>query len=457
MRVGKKRVVLDKKGVPDVVLKPVSWLANIDFVAQLIVANNVLISCVGEQGGGKTTFATLLQKELSSRINSHLITANALFDRTFFLQQLGILLENDSDLSLAGFVEQSDAKEAHTLVIIDDAHYLSIDFIEEILCALKQQRSHCYFHVCFVSESSIVPALNKLAQDKFVDMLHSIELGALSENETKAYVIQNVLTLPGADNLITDERVKQFYQLTEGHIEKINHQVVDFFCYKPSRMINRMKVFGLMGIVASVFLLAITGVVYFGLSQGTESPPAQLVHVELQPLPEQVLHVPPLKSDIPTYYVAATRQALAVTSLRQMELPASESTDESLVVTDKVVVAPKTLKPRSGIRVAAVKKSTPSSTKQRVKASVIKPVIEQSRFTIQLLASRNVNTLKQFVEIHHLNGKTKVRRTQHQGDMWYVLTLGEYSQRQYAKQAVSHLPKDIAQFKPWVRLMTDLT
>ncbi len=271
-----------------------------------------------------------------------------------------------------------------------------------------------------------------------------------------------MLLLPGTENAITDERVKQFYQLTEGHIEKINRQMVDFFSYKLTKPSRHTKLARHVGIAAGIFLAA-SGIVYIGLSPDFQPAPAQLVGLKMQSIADVQID-PALSSGIPAYTVAAARQTLQATSLRRVGLAVKDeednTLDESLVVMDKVVVAPKILQHQANKHSAAIKKTTQpaakTSPKRITKAVLIKPVIEQNRYTIQLLASHNVGQLKQFAQIHHFNGKTQVRRTLRQGTVWYVLTLGEYTQHQQAKQAANHLPKDVAQFNPWVRLIADL-
>ena len=215
MNVGTIRVAPEKIQTTKVVLQPASWLANIDFIKHLILANDVLISILGEQGCGKTTFASLLKTALPPQIIPCMMVASPLFDQALFLQQLGVLLGISGASSISSYVELCNESEMHTLLVIDDAHYLPAPFIEALLDALQQQGRGGHFHVCLVSDFSLVPTLNKLAEDTYIDVIHSIESGLLNESETKSYVVKNVPAHPGAEELITDERINQFYHLTD--------------------------------------------------------------------------------------------------------------------------------------------------------------------------------------------------------------------------------------------------
>ena len=447
-------------------LRPASWIASIEFIKQLVLNSNILISLLGEQGTGKTTFVSILQTVLPSKIESYTIVADETFERASFLQQLGERLDINDDFSISHFITQKNKQKLQTLLIIDDAHFLSTAFIEEILSDLQEQGKENYFHICLVSNFSIVPRVSALAQDTYLDMIHSLELGPLNESETKTYVVQNMVPMPGTEKIVTEERVKQFFQLTQGHIEKINQQMMDFFSYKPTKE-SKLAMFRYISIAAG-FFLAVSGGVYLWLSQDFQPAPAQLVSVRApaESVANDEASEPALVSDIPAYEVAAARQAIEPMELRRADLAAMDEDDgtstNDLVVMDKVVVVPKIVHhhaneaPAPVAQAAKVTPTAPKVSKAISKAVIIKPVLEQSRFTIQLLASHNMAELKRFAEAHHFNGKTTIRTTLRQGTVWYVLTLGEYSKREYAKDAANHLTQGNAQLKPWVRSLADL-
>lgn len=468
MKDGKAQVLPEIAEPTRVLFKPHSWLTKIEFIKRLIVENNVLIALMGEQGGGKTTFANILHLELGSKIRSFVVTAGPLFEETVFLKQLAVLFNVDGTPSISKIVAKSNELQSHVLLIIDDAHYLSATFIEEILKEIQQQGSKAYFHSCLASNFSLKTTLNGLAQHRFKDMIHSVELGPLTESETKAYLVQRLLPLKGAEKVITDERLKLFYQLTEGHLVDINRQMVKFFSNNTPKASPNNRLFRGVGIAASV-ALAVIGAAY--ILQSKDVPTVEM-HVAIQ-APETQINLPleekelVLSSEIPAYVVAAMQQHILATPLRRSELALMDEEDaaaaqnESMPIIDKVVVAPKTVqqqpaKPQSNPIGKSTSIVAKKSSKGIKKAAIIKPIVEQSRYTIQLLASHNKGELERFVQVHHMHGKIRLHRILRQGTVWYVLTLGEYAQRQQAKAAVNHLPKDIVQFKPWVRSTADL-
>ena len=458
------RVLPEKIQANKVVFKPESWLVTINFVKHLVLDNNVMIAILAEQGNGKTTFTQLMQSELAAHMKPCLMAANPLFNRLFFLQQLKEQLCFDGEPSLANFIAHSNEQKSHVLVIIDDAQYLSAVFVEEILGEIQQQGDTGYFHVCLASDFSFVPVLNKLAQEIYQDRIHSIELGVLTESETKTYLLQHLLPRQNVEKRVTDARVKQFYQLTAGHLVDINRQMGRFFSAKDTSKNN--KLFRPVNIAASIALIAAAAYIWNPQDSRSTSLAQQEVAYETQENNILLSQIEPvLYSVVPSFEMAAVRQALQATPLRRNELIAineeDDITDESEAVVDKVIVAPKIISHQEKAVVATTPASpvlipVKAAPKLIKHTSAVNPIVEQSRFTIQLLASQNKKKLEYFVNTHHLKGKVQLRLSQRQGVAWYVVTLGEYKQRNHAKQAINNLPKDIAQYKPWIRAIADL-
>ena len=90
-------------------------------------------------------------------------------------------------------VAQINERKAHVLLIIDDAQHMPEDFISDVIIAIKNQEDFGFFHLCLVSDYSVVATLNNLSADQFNNLVHTIELGSLSESETRTYVLQRAM------------------------------------------------------------------------------------------------------------------------------------------------------------------------------------------------------------------------------------------------------------------------
>jgi len=451
------------------VFKPSSWRTRIDFINHLILNNNILISILAEQGGGKTAFSNLLQVNLDTNISSCVLTASALFERESFVAQIASKLNYHGEMAISKFIAQSKAHKRHALVIIDDAHHLPAAFIEEILSALQQQGSSGYFHVCLVSDHSLVALLNNLALNR-KDMIHSIELNPLSESETKAYLIDCMSRVPGVEKIVTDERIKKFHHLTGGKIAAINKQMAAFISGNARGSRRADKPYKRLSVVASAVMAAVAVAYLWQPETFQLVPSTELVRQVPKPLltarnEVSTQDLPNLKSEIPGWQVESVKQALEAMPLRRSELVAINDEDntlhEDLVVMDKVVVIPKIVQRQVSQEVISGKKSIHVASYKSVKKAVnselshaaLKP---NNNYTIQLLASHNRAEIERFTQKNHIKGKIKILRTERGGLDWYILAFGEYTQRDLARQAAHHLPSALRKFKPWVRPMSEL-
>ncbi len=485
------------------IFKPGAWLTKIDFINHLILFNNALIAVLAEAGGGKTTFIELLQAGLDSQIKSQVIKAVPPFTQASLLVQLATMfhLRTDSELTIANIIQQINERKAHVLLIIDDAQHVPDAFLQETLLVLKQQGEQCFFHICLISDFSLAASLNKLEADSLGSMIHRFEPGALTETETKTYLLNSLPTLKRIDQTMSDKRLEQFYQLTGGNIARINKEMTNYFCPESlkSAAIQKSsfsKYIGLTATVAVAFLAS----VYIWQNQdmfGQIKPPVnqekpQVVIVE-QKLPSFVPKVPAMQNNepalvsqipsfngekmdsyIPAFTMAAIKQALQPPPLKRVVdvvLDEDENNnDPSLVVMDKVVVIPKTLVNQDIKQVAVLERSVVSSRDvpkpmsqpafnaevSTIALETTPTIMQQGQFTVQILASQNLADIKRFINLHHLDSNTKIRLAKRQGVNWYVLTLGEYGRFEQAQHAANNLPVALTQFKPWIRSTSGL-
>ncbi|MFI4963644.1 MAG: AAA family ATPase, partial [Legionellales bacterium] len=212
--------------------KPGSWITNIDFINHLILFNKVLITVLADKEGGKSSFCTLLHNNLDKQIKpvAMNLTPSCTTEHiiSHIATQLHVEQEQDKPLDIHSIAAVINERKEHVLVIIDDAQYLNEAFIKESMVVIKNQVDSGFFHLCFVADNALVDVLNPLAVDQFNNLVHTMELGLLSESETRTYVLQRAL----AANLITlplpDVYFKQFYQMTKGGLAKINTEMEAF-------------------------------------------------------------------------------------------------------------------------------------------------------------------------------------------------------------------------------------
>lgn len=73
-----------------------------------------------------------------------------------------------------------------------------------------------------------------------------------------------------------------------------------------------------------------------------------------------------------------------------------------------------------------------------------------SRFTLQLFASFNEQSVRQFVARYAGNGARSFRSVR-EGLPWYVVVSGSYRTKEDARNAIGRLPAEVQKLKPWPR------
>ena len=74
-----------------------------------------------------------------------------------------------------------------------------------------------------------------------------------------------------------------------------------------------------------------------------------------------------------------------------------------------------------------------------------------AHYTLQLVAGKNVDTLRQFIQEHALSESIALYRSTRKNQPWYGLVYRTFPSKQAAIDARSHLPKSLQRTKPWVR------
>ncbi|WP_115710211.1 SPOR domain-containing protein [Legionella sainthelensi] len=459
---------------PRVLFKPGSWLATIDFINHLILFNNVLVTVLSEKEGGKTSFATLLQNNLDQQIKSASIVIKPPYHKENLIKDIAaqLALNHDENTDLISIVKQINEQKSHVLLLIDDAQYLPDTLIQETLFAIKSQESYSFFHLCFLSDYSIVASLNHLRSSLGDSFIHTIELGALNENEARTYVLQRAMASQLISKPLSDAQITQFYQLTKGNLAKINNDLESFVnqCTPPMKkdMLKRVKT---AGIVAGTVLVA--GFLGFYLSQAFHSPPSQdniatpahseeiqTIAMKLPELPEK------LESYIASWQDSSTRQ-LVYSSLPTKDVfeePDDEIPNDTKPIVDKVVVIPKLpaknlIVEKHQLPAKSVSKTKPKKTPSKKQIKLAKASVKKSNhkstanlYTIQLTASHDKKHIEHFRKTNKLLAQNaKLRRITNAKGVWYVLTLGEYQNKVQAQHRVSKLPTNLAKLHPWVR------
>lgn len=454
---------------PRILFKPVSWLAKIDFINHLILFNNALVHVVSEKEGGKTSFATLLQDHLDQQIKSISMRVTAPCDRHHFIDDVAnkLHLNHDTQTDIASIVAQINERKAHTVLIIDDAHHLPELLLKELLLGIKKQEHSGFFHICLISDYSLVATLNQLTVEQSNNLVHTIELGLLTENEARTYILQRAMSQGLINHPLSDAQLKQFYQVTKGDLAKINSGL-ELFIFNCTAKKKRKKISSTNKISLTLCALVMAGLslMYFYDTQTSGS--LNMVSDSILPSIKQVFGTKdvmpiPKESYIASWQDSSTRQLVhyALPKVQVLdEFSEEEPALNTVAVLDKVVVIP-TVKTAKIIEPVETPQQTPPTVAQQsiapepVKVEAQK-LAEQTLYTIQLIASHQMSDINRFKQNNKLFANTRVRHFTNDKGTWYVLTLGEYTSKTDAQEQVNQLPAELSKLNPWIQSIAGL-
>lgn len=319
--------------------KPSSWIATINFINHLVLFNNVLMAVFAEPGNGKTTFGELLIHGIDRNITTLKINAHECFNEQHFLTQIAAFDEAYAEDSLNSYIQKINQKKKPVLIIIDDAHWVSEEFLSDVLKEISAYESN-FFHVCLIADYSLAATLNDLEANHFNDKVHSMELGGLTESETKTYLSKNLPFPKQLDQVLTDKRLEQFNLITAGNIAQINKLMFNYF--NPNQVKAEPKhknVFMQWGIAAAALLIVSSGVYLWQNPNGLD-----FIHIPSSASDSLVYNQVPSPSLIPAYSLEASREEVQPSPRKNLaELNDDEQRLEQMVVMDKVIATPKEL------------------------------------------------------------------------------------------------------------------
>ena len=505
MKVGKIQPDVAAVNQPRTLFKPGSWVSKIDFINHLILFNNVLITVLSEKEGGKTSFSTLLQNNLDQQIKSISMTVTPPCNIEEIINDIAsqLHLNNDSQTNIASIVAQINERKAHVLLVIDDAQHLPEPFIKEVMLAIKGQEDFGFFHLCLVSDYSVVAALNTLAVDQFNNLIHTIELGALNESETRTYVLQRAMNAHLINRPLSDLQYKQFYQLTKGNLAKINSSLESFiFKCTTKKKSNPMLTLKKTSIAVIAAVTVGFSFMYFDIIDNKYSI-SNLTTTLNSVIPTRTsdklsdkpafANKEQFASQIASWQDSSTRQFVHNALPKKQILDDFEDGEQNIntvALVDKVLVIPKVkistelfspapdqvalesklvpIKENNPMQFAKLEKNPLIQEKINIQNNIIaqKKVVAQKksaaqsntkRYTIQLVASHKINDVHRFRKNNNLVAKTVVRHFTNTKGTWYILTLGEYESRNKAFLKTKKLPAELAKLNPWIRPVSGLT
>jgi len=477
--------------------KPPSWCKKIDFIKDLLVSQQRIVSVLGDGRSGKTTFAQWLCEALSPVTKTCLLTCT----RTTRTEDLAKKIAQSLKLPLLpldALFSALNQRQERLFLVIDAAETLTPEALTDLLNAIVAEGEDGFIHLGIFSDFSMVDRLESWAIAKKCPPIMMMEMGCLSRSETNEYILHRLKALEVPSIFISewDEKTQAFYEKTEGDLTLINAQLTRLFNTLPKRRRKALykrilqswqrymdrRRSNLEKNLTTVSVENAPLVAHNDEGSNKHDPifiEKAVTSVKKERAAKIIFfngkrYIQPLLSSLVRrfMYVVVLRQKLytvvkswglagvslcLIVMLQNISAPIYKS---YLAYRISSIAAIGVLKPiRYVSRIPAYDLLAKRELVTLPKAVVVRkpaPKDLRSRYTIQLLASDNQSDLKRFIAQHPMRESFNIHLVRRGNSHWYILTLGGYKDFNEARRAMQNLPGALVTRKPWVRSLSDI-
>ncbi len=418
----------------------------------------------GPQGVGKTMLYRQLSKTLEPRVRAARINGlmiNSAPDvLTAIVQGFGAPAPQDNNpqnvaANILTYVIGQDRQGRFCLVMVDDAHRLSFQALEELLKLAKS----CPVRLLLFGEPSIVAMVAKSAERLEVEW-HESRLSGFATEDTQAYLTWRFEQAQYRDKLpFSSDQLARLGKVSNGLPGEINRIAGELVARLESGQGREGRRFPMAHRLLVVLLVALVGLAYLVFSDtdarreqardvvaevteiplpGVEPPPA--VDVKPADVEEVVSFGEAAEVETPEAPMQdALPDASVVASVAQ-QTPQEPAPEEVVADDEPVAVAPKVVESApappepGGVRDAAWLRAQPADY-----------------YTLQLVSVSSQDRVHAFVDKQREPSEFAWYALQRSDKTLYVITYGVFATLEEARAAASDLPKEIGNLEPWIR------
>lgn len=231
---------------------------------------------------------------------------------------------------------------------------------------------------------------------------------------------------------LSEVQLKKIYQLTKGNVAKINSSLESFiFNFAHKKELSTLDMVKKFSIPVGSAVLS-TLCCLFIVKAFNQEPPINRVNTATKPVQQTVL-----ASQIPSWQDSATRE------LVEHKIAVKQNLD---LIGNEV----------NGAVITQLEQAQRHAKIDRNKAAIAR-ALQEKLYTIQLVASTDKIDMKRYIKSNKLLYSTaKLNHYKEHNVVWYVLTIGEYSNMTDAQDSIKKLPPSLKRLNPWVRPIATL-
>lgn len=413
----------------------------------------VLVS--GPLGIGKTCLAEWFVKGLGEQFVAVHVQASLFMNRAQIIEAIAAsqAIPSGTFGALQSLVRDLVSSGRRLQLVVDDAHELGEDALGVVLELWRDLTLRDNLRILLLGENQLLKQLQRMLPfDSEIVPFSHYEMQALGSKDALNYVEYKLQSAGRRGAIPIDSGVMgEIYNQSGGNPGTINALVRDTLdrleLPAPRPRLEVPAVYYATGAVLFiVFLLA----VFFTAPSDPDrtaaaiasqqtidlqiplAPPSPQSEQEPEPEPEQIVAqdaVPPVLTG------AATAPAT------------------SPLVAEPVPPPPVTAKPTAIVSNAGTPAVRRPETTTAVTGAAPQRLLAlpPQSYTLQVLGSRSLTKVKDFIGEQHERDKFAYFESRYQEQPWYVVVYGEFRDRPAALAAIESLPDDLRSLEPWAR------
>ncbi len=195
-----------------------------------VLSQKGFLLLTGEVGTGKTTLLQILEHKIKHMGEVCLLSNPKLTKKEFFFyfaKKLGIKYGGNKAqflLSFSKYLDERQKQNKKVVLVIDEAHVLSVDLLEEVrLLSNQMGEKPNTLSIFLVGQPELQ---DRLAHERLLPLRHRIgikyELTSFSPKDTAQYILFRLQGAGGLGQIFTPKALTRIHQITRGNPRMIN-------------------------------------------------------------------------------------------------------------------------------------------------------------------------------------------------------------------------------------------
>ncbi|NKB33408.1 MAG: AAA family ATPase [Pseudomonadales bacterium] len=433
-----------------------------------------MMAVTGCLGCGKTMLANTFCQSFGDEAVCVMVPATLFMNKSQFLEKLAEqipvhLSDEESDsavISIQSYAAQLDLEAKSLMIVIGDAHELSIDVLNLATSLIANSASG--IHILLLGEKQLVSMLQNAVSAEAGQLVVDFEMSELGGEDTVEYVKFKLAEAGFAGELpISGSELGNIHNSANGIPGTINALIANTL---ESSSLELPASENLPAFVSSgnrywaiaAVLVVILVTVFVVLDPDPRIEQQQAIATSERPIdiPLAAQSSEEINSGDEGNSAQVESEEPPFTAILETEEAVVDNSETSnAVIPDPEPVEELTPVVESSVANVAAVEAAAEAELPEVEISEFEQSLLEipgSAYTVQIMGSHSETNVQRFVEDELPSNERGYFETRFQDKPWFVVVLGRFENRADATKAIEDLPASLQSLQPWIRTIADI-